>query len=171
METVSQHSRLPLFNGAIEMGLRAAVILCDAHPIGYGLQRLVVLDYLLVHSDDLPDGPAGLHPQTPHRGGELLVRRDALERGLNLLESRGLVERRFDPDGVVFAATESTAIFVDALSSDHSVILKERARWLVATLGSRSERELTELATASIGVWGAEFVMESVLHEENPEWR
>lgn len=82
------------FNGAVEIGLRALSLLNEAFPATYSLQRLVVFDYLVVHSDDLPNGPAGLHPKTPHRGGELLVRRAVLEEGLLLYQSRGLVELR-----------------------------------------------------------------------------
>src|SRR6478672_1772276 len=110
----------PPFNGPIEIGLRALTLLSEAFPAPYSLQRLVVSDYLLVHSDDLPDGPPGLHPKTPHRGGELLVRRAVLEQGLMLYQSRGLLERHYTEKGVMFAATERTAGFLDALSSDYA---------------------------------------------------
>ena len=63
------------FNGPVEIGLRALCVLTTAFPAAYALQRLVVFDYFLVHSDDIEGGPEGLHPRTPHRGGEILVRR------------------------------------------------------------------------------------------------
>ena len=72
------------FNGPVEIGLRTLVILCEAYPEPMSLQRLILFDYLIVHSDDLPDGPAGLHPQTPHRSGELLIRRNLLQDGIAL---------------------------------------------------------------------------------------
>ena len=124
-----------------------------------------------MHSDDLPNGPAGLHPKTPHRGSELLVRRAALEQGLLLLESRDLANRRFNPEGVTFAATESTATFVDALSTEYAAKLKERSRWLINILADKSEGELAQLVATNLGKWGAEFVTESVLYEEDPAWR
>jgi len=80
------------FNGPIEIGLRAISILNDAYPSGYSLQRLIIFDYLSVHSDDISGGPTGLHPKTPHRSGELLVRRDVLQKGLLLYMGRGLAE-------------------------------------------------------------------------------
>ncbi len=78
------------FNGPIEIGLRAVVVLCEAYLQAMSLQRLVIFDYLMVHSDDLPNGPPGLHPKTPRRSGELLVRRQVLQDGLLLFQSRGL---------------------------------------------------------------------------------
>lgn len=159
------------FNGPIEIGLRALAILNDAYPTAFSLQRLVVSDYLLVHSDDIPDGPLGLHPKTPHRGGELLVRRAVLEQGLMLYQSRGLLERHYTGTGVMFAATERTAGFLDALSSDYATQLRERAAWLVSKFGDISDDELLKIANSQVGKWGAEFAMESVLKVEDAEWQ
>lgn len=162
---------LPPFNGPIEIGLRALTLLGEDFPSAYSLQRLVVFDYLLVHSDDLPGGPAGLHPKTPHRGSELLVRRTVLEQGLMLYQSRGLLERRYTETGMTFTATERTAAFLDALSSDYVAQLRERATWLVSLFEETSDNELLKIANTHIGEWGAEFAMESVLKVEDAEWR
>lgn len=161
---------LPPFNGPIEIGLRALILLSEAFPSAYSLQRMVVSDYLLVHSDDLPGGPPGLHPKTPHRGGELLVRRAVLEQGLMLYQSRGLLERHYTKSGVMFAATERTAAFLDALSSDYSTQLRERAAWLVSFFEEMSDSEFMKIANSQVGEWGAEFTMESVLKVEDAEW-
>jgi len=158
---------LPPFNGPIEIGLRALNLLREAFPSACSLQRMVVLDYLLVHSDDLPGGPPGLHPKTPHRGGELLVRRAVLERGLILYQSRGLLERNFTESGVMFSATERAAAFLDTLSSEYSTDLEERAAWLVSFFKSTSDEDLLRLANSEAGEWGAEFEMESLLRAED----
>lgn len=162
---------LPPFNGPIEIGLRALTLLGEAYPTAFSLQWLVVSDYLLVHSDDLPNGPPGLHPKTPHRGGELLVRRTALEQGLMLYQSRGLLDRHYTEAGMMFAATERTAGFLDALSSDYAIELRDRAAWLVSLYAAVPDNELLKLANAHVGDWGAEFTMESVLKVEDAEWR
>jgi len=162
---------LPPFNGPIEIGLRALTLLSEAYPNAFSLQWLVVSDYLLIHSDDLPNGPPGLHPKTPHRGGELLVRRTALEQGLMLYQSRGLLDRHYTEAGVMFTATEKTASFLDALSSDYATQLRDRAAWLVSLCAAVPDDELLKLANAHVGEWGAEFTMESVLKVEDAEWR
>ncbi len=155
------------FNGPVEIGLRSLTILTNAFPNVYSLQRLVILDYLVVHSDDIPDGPSGLHPQTPHRGGELLVRRKSLQEGLLLFQSRGLIERRFENSGVYFGASEQSASFLDSLNSEYIVDLRSRASWLVERFGQLPDADLEQLARKNIGGWGAEFTMESVLWVED----
>ena len=131
----------------------------------------MVSDYLLVHSDDLPNGPPGLHPKTPHRGGELLVRRAVLEQGLMLYQSRGLLERHYVVTGVMFAATERAASFLDALSSEYASQLRERAAWLVSLFTHVSDGDVLKIANSQVGEWGAEFAMESVLKVEDTEWQ
>ena len=118
------------FNGPVETGLRAVVLLADIYPETLDMERLVVFDYLLVHSDDLPGGPTGLHPKTPHRAGELLVRRELIHQGLNLYRSRHLVSRRFESTGLSYSATERTGGFLDALDATHTQLLRARARWV-----------------------------------------
>lgn len=151
------------FNGPVEIGLRALAVLNDAYPASYSLQRLVVFDYLIVHSDDVPGGPSGLHPQTPHRGGELLVRRGVLQEGLLLYQSRGLVQRRYEDSGVFFAATDRSAAFLDVLRTEYVVRLRERAAWLVRSFGKIPDADLEKMVRGHVGEWGAEFEMESVL--------
>lgn len=160
-ETPSQ--LLSPFNGPVEIGLRALCVLTTAFPTAYTLQRLVVFDYLLVHSDDVEGGPAGLHPQTPHRGGEILVRRGVLQEGLTLYESRGLVLRVYKDGGIFFAATDRSADFLDTLSTEYLKMLRERAGWVVDSFGLLNEAELDAMVRDRIGTWGAEFSMESVL--------
>jgi hypothetical protein len=155
------------FNGPVEIGLRALCVLTTAFPAAYALQRLVVFDYLLVHSDDIEGGPQGLHPQTPHRGGEILVRRGVLQQGLTLYESRGLVERVYRDGGIFFAAADKSADFLDTLSTDYLKGLRERADWVVDRFGLLDDARLDAMVRERIGMWGAEFSMESVLWSED----
>jgi len=151
------------FNGPVEIGLRALCVLTTAFPVAYALQRLVVFDYFLVHSDDIEGGPEGLHPQTPHRGGEILVRRGVIQEGLTLYESRGLIERVYKDGGIFFAATDRSADFLDTLSAEYLTGLRERADWVVDSFGLLDDADLDAMVRERIGTWGAEFSMESVL--------
>jgi len=151
------------FNGPVEIGLRALCVLTAAFPATYALQRLVVFDYFLVHSDDIEGGPQGLHPQTPHRGGEILVRRGVIQEGLTLYESRGLLERVYEDGGIFFTATDKSADFLDTLSTEYLTGLRERADWVVDSFGALEDADLDAMVRDRIGTWGAEFSMESVL--------
>lgn len=155
------------FNGPVELGLRALCVLTTAFPAAYALQRLVVFDYFLVHSDDIEGGPAGLHPRTPHRGGEILVRRGVIQDGLTLYESRGLVERVYQDGGIFFGATDKSADFLDTLSSEYLQGLRDRADWVVDSFGTLNDSELDAMVRDRIGTWGAEFSLESVLWTED----
>lgn len=155
-----------LFNGAVEMGLRCLAILNEAFPATYSLQKLVVLDYLTVHSDDAPNGPTGLHPKTPYRGGELLVRRNTLRDGLMLYQSRGLLERRFEQSGLYFVATDQSGGFLDALDSGYVEALRQRAKQVVDFFNEFSDEDLANFVHDNIGHWGAEFEWSSVLWSE-----
>ncbi len=154
------------FNGPLDIGLRTVVILHEAYPKAYSLQRLVILDYLVVHSDDVDGGPEGLHPQTPHRSGELLVRRDTIQKGLYLYMSRNLVARRFHKAGIVYSVTEHTGAFLDTLEAEYTRGLRERAVWLVNRFGTMEDSQLDEFIRSNLDNWGAEFEMESVLWSE-----
>lgn len=154
------------FNGPVEVGLRSLVILSEAYPDRYSLERLVVFDYFVVHSDDIDDGPVGLHPKTPHRSGELLVRRSAVRQGIKLYASRGLLTEHYSTDGIYFTATDVSAQFVDALTTEYVGLLRQRASWVINRFRTYSDEEVSRMADENVGEWGAEFVMESVLWED-----
>lgn len=161
------NQKIVLFNSPIEVGLRALVLLTDVFPESCTLDRLVILDYFVIHSDDLPEGPRGLHPQTPHRSGEILVRRNVLQSGLMLYHSRGLIEIEYHASGVRYAATESSASFLDAIDAEYVSELRDRSAWLYATFKDKPDSALQSVVKNNIGNWGAEFEMESVLYLED----
>ena len=154
-----------VFNSPVESGLRSLTILTEAFPAFLDLQRIIFLDYLLVHSEDAPGGPSSVHPGTPHRSGEVLVRRGLVERGLEFLVSRGLIGRRFDVNGITYGASEYAAPFLDCLQAPYSTLLKERARWVLQTFGTYSEEELKQFFSSNLDRWGSEFEHESLFRE------
>jgi ABC-3C biological conflict system middle component len=158
----------PVFNGPVEIGLRALCVLTAGYPSSYSMQQLVIFDYLMVHSDDMPGGPTGLHPRTPHRGGEILVRRGVLQDGLLLYHSRGLIQRVYQDGGVFFAAADHSAGFLDSLNAPYVLALRERAAWVAAAFGLLSDKDLESAVGGRIGTWGAEFELQSVLWAEHP---
>jgi hypothetical protein len=133
------------------------------------LDRLVILDYFVIHSDDLPEGPQGLHPQTPHRSGELLVRRNVLRSGLMLFYSRGLISIQYQDRGVRYVATDSSSSFLDSIDAEYVAGLRSRSAWLHSAFGDMTDSDLQSVVQRNIGVWGAEFEMDSVLHLEDLE--
>lgn len=118
------------FNSALEAGLRSLFILDESYPRALDLSSLVSLDYLVVHSGDV-GGPASLHAPVPLRSGEILVRRNLVERGLMLMLSRRLLERQLNSHGVFYCASDISSPFVENLSAPYSRDLRSRAQWAV----------------------------------------
>ena len=147
-----------LFNGPLEVGLRSLLLLAEADPQCLDLQRLVILDYLLVHSGDLPDGPPSLHPPSPLRAGEVSIRRELVQQGLLLMESKGLVSRRFGQDGIGYVAEDLAPSFLDAYTSPYVYLLRERAGWVVNRAANIPDEEANALFGETLGRWRTEFI-------------
>ena len=157
MDEVVAGSRKPAtFNGPLEAGLRAVAVLGAAYPRSFDLQRLVAFDYLLVHTGDI-DGPSSLHPPAPLQSAELLVRRKLVQRALSLMMTRELVTREFGTEGIRYRAGENAAPFLSSLESDYLKALKERAAWLVNSLGGYSEQEFRKVMRRFFDHWVEEF--------------
>lgn len=155
------------FNTPFETGLRALYLLDAAAPSEFDLQRLVHYDYLLVHSAD-PEGPPSLHPAVPHRSGELLIRRQLLTVGLDLMFSKELAVKTFATSGILFSASDLTRPFLDHLSSSYAKHLRQLAEWVNVTFHAYSDEELNSFMNAQLGRWGAEFNRESILRRVAP---
>ena len=148
--------RLSPFNSPLETDVRALAILEAAHPNGCDLQRLVELDYLVVHSSDA-GGPDSLHVPLPMRAGELLVRREIIEKGLLLMASRGLVERVARPDGILYRAGEAAAPYMAALSAPYSVELRARAAWVIQAFGHMTTDAIRTITQRFFEKWTSQF--------------
>lgn len=154
------------FNSPLECGLRTLVLLDAAHPASCDLQRLVFYDYLLVHSGDVPGGPDSIHPPTPLRSGEALVRRHWIERGLLLMLSRELVTRAFSPQGIIYQASPLTASFLGYMEEPYTKQLRERAQWVIGRFGAYSDHTLIDFFKENLDRWGGEFIREDLLEED-----
>ena len=155
-----------LFNTPIESGLRSLFVLAAVSPRECDLQRLVIYDYLLVHSDDVTDGPKALHPATPLRSGELLVRRTLVEHGLQLLIRKGLVTKNYTKAGIYFSATPHAGKFLQYLTSEYAKRCADISKWIAGRFQPMSDDQLREFIHENLGRWGTEFTRESVLWEE-----
>lgn len=145
-----------IFNTPFETGLRSVVILTACYPEMLGLNRLVVFDHLVVHTEDI-DGPASMHPKDRSRAAEILVRRGLVESGVALMQTRGLVSRAVTPAGFRYKAGEEAGSFLDLLSSTYVKALKQRAAWLITNIHPMSDEALSQLVQSRMSVWEPEF--------------
>lgn len=151
------------FNSPLECGLRSAVLLADAFPQRFDIQRLVHYDYLLVHSGDIANGPASIHPPTPHRSGELLVRRPMIEAGVKLMMSKSIIECEFSTQGIQYLAGDWALEFLGCLQTEYTKMIKDRSKWVVERFAGHSDDDLSAFMRTNWSNWGAEFEFESFL--------
>lgn len=144
------------FNSPLETGIRSLVVLVAAYPESFDLERLVEMDYLVVHSGDA-DGPESLHVALPMRAGELLVRRGLIENGLLLMTSRNLIQRMPAEDGFVYIAGDVAAPFLALLTSTYTHKLKERALWVVERFADVTTSEIRQITHRLFENWSSQF--------------
>ncbi len=159
-------SSVRVFNGPVEVGLRALVLLVEAFPCSFDLQKLVILDHLILHSGDVDGGPHSLHPPSPLRSGEVAIRRALIEDGLALYRARALISQQPTSEGFAYVAADSGAAFLDALRAPYVERLRQRAEWAVARFGMLSADKLSRVLEQSLSRWQAEF---TVLSSEGDE--
>lgn len=153
-----------VFNTPIECGLRSSILLLAIYPQECDIQRLVQYDYLIVHSGDVEGGPESIHPATPHRAGELLVRRSLVEKGLEFMTQKQIVERMFSGGGIAYKAGEYAAVFIGSFESRYVQDLRDRANWVVQRFESMNDDGLSQYMREHWSSWGSEFVHESILY-------
>ncbi len=156
MTAVELSSELELFNGTLETGIRSLVVLNAVHPMMFDLSRLTWFDHLVVHTGDI-GGPDSLHPDLPHRGGELLVRRATIEQGLILLRRLHLVDIVINEGGILYQASDEAYPFIELMRSDYAQALKEKAAWLAENVCSMNAAGIEKLVSEKIGRWKVEF--------------
>lgn len=144
------------FNSPIETGMRALILLAVSYPMQLDLQRLLEYDYMMVHTGDV-DGPPSIHPALPLRSGELLVRRQLIERGLMLMVSRELVTRHATPNGFMYQAEDDAGPFLDTLTAEYLTDLKDRAEWVVDRFREMTDQEIRFMLTRVYDQWSREF--------------
>ena len=144
-----------LFNTPFELGLRMVYLLFALRPSGADLQKLVLLDYAIVYSQDV-GGPASLHTPVPYRNAELFSRRERIEQGLYLVSTRGLVDVVLDERGMTYIAGASSFTMVGSLASKYWRDLQQRCLWVAERFGNASSNELLNIFAESGHLWGAE---------------
>lgn len=144
-----------LFNSVLEVGVRTLLVL-EALQEAVDVERLVVYDYLVVHSADFPSGPPSLHAATPYRSGQLAARRDLIQEAISFLVSKGLAISQPTVDGFRFTVSDAGIVFCSYLSSTYASAIRGRSTWLASAVHKLSDSELRQLVRSRALGWGAD---------------
>lgn len=147
-----------LYHTSVESGIRCLGLLEAVYPHGLDINQLVALDHIVVHSSDFdPNGPVSLHPPSPYRRAEPIVRREVVQRGLRLIIGRRLANLMHTRSGFLYEATEEASPFLAALEAGYWIELLERTRWASHTFAEMEWIELSNLMQARVDNWVSEF--------------
>jgi hypothetical protein len=147
-----------VFNSPLDIGLRALFLLVETKKT-FDLQSLVYLDYFLIHSGDMIDGPESLHPASTFHAGEILVKRDLMKEGLRMMHLKQLLDIVSREDGIHYSKNKLTSAFIkNHFKTNYSKDLSTRAKWLNKKFGRYDEKKLKQYVDKNISKWGVEFL-------------
>ena len=156
-------------NSPLELGVRTLVILTASFPRPLDVDRLVLMDYCLLHSADL-GGPDSVLPSISTRGGELGIKRSILEHGIQVMARAGMIEVVASTDGFMYRASEAAAPFLRLVGSPLLDRLTEVAVWAVADLGDLSTDGIRQRFRHIGDQWTEQWAEESLAAGESPAW-
>jgi hypothetical protein len=144
------------FNSSLEVGLRSLSLLRSAYPKCMDLNHLVLLDFIVTHTDSFGGLPS-LHSKNRYKPTELLVRRPLIEEGLKLLAKKGLIEVIVTDEGFFYIAGDSSNTFFGALMSEYYTQQNARSDWVVDKYGNLNFIELKSEVNKIFEEWIEEF--------------
>lgn len=145
-----------LFNSPFEAGVRSIVILNAIYPAKCDLSNLVWLDHFVVHTEDL-GGPESLHLDIPQCSGELIVRRQIIVNGIEIMQRFKCLEIVAEESGILYRSTDEAFSLVGLLRTDYFKKLKIRADWINENIFVSKKINLEEVVREKIGRWNIEF--------------
>lgn len=151
------------FNSELETGIRAVVLLDAFYPRQCELVELTWFDHLVIHTADFDaeNAPDSLHPDLPNRTGELLVRRQLVDKSLRMMQRVHLVDVIDTDKGIFYSASEDAPTYISLLQSNYSCALKERAQWMATRFNNLATADIKTIVEARVGRWTAEFNSDS----------
>lgn len=156
-------------NSPLELGLRTLVVLTASFPRQLDVDRLVLMDYCLLHSADL-GGPESVLPAISTRGGELGIKRSVLEHGLQVMARARMIDVVASTEGLTYRASEAAAPFLRLVSSPLLDRLTEVALWAVTDFGDLSTDGIRERIRLISNQWSEQWTEESLALVEGLAW-
>jgi len=139
-------------NSPLELGLRALIVLTDAFPRSFDVDRLALMDYCLLHSGDF-GGPPSILPPIPARSGEFGIKRSVVEHGVQLMARAEMIDLIAGEGGITYRASEKALPFLLLLDSPLVGRLRGIARWVTTELADVSTEAVRERLNRITNSW------------------
>jgi len=148
---------LRLFNSPIELGLRCMFVLSAFNSLPISIDKLIYLDYFLIHSGDVSKERKSIHPKYPFRSTEIVVKRELLMRALQLLLNKELITVAFSTEGIEYKITDIGTKALEYFESNYSKQIRETSEWLFEKYKDSSDEQMALTITNNLQKWGGEF--------------
>src|SRR5688500_14441367 len=132
-EIKGEERNIKLFNTPVEIGLRCLFLLNQFKPMSLSIDKMIILDYFLIHAGDVSKEQKSIHPKYPFRSGEIVVKRELLVNALKLLISKELAGVKFCSTGIEYEITDIGCTALQYFESDYSVEIKMVSEWVHQT--------------------------------------
>lgn len=152
---------MKLFNSATETGTRIVVILYESKR-SLDLQEIIYYDYLTLHYGDIDSEYNSLHPSNPFHSTEYLVKRKAIQIGLNSVVRKGILDVFYTEDGIKYSTNAHSEHFLSYFESDYFKQLSFFAQKVASRFNNYSLNEMMQYFRQHIGHWKGEFEKESL---------
>jgi len=148
--------KIKIFNSPEEVGMRVLFILnvCGKRMSS---QRIMYYDYFALHFNDIDDAYESLHPGNPNHSSEIAVRRVAVNNGLNLMISKGLINIKYSKTGIYYQKNQLTTSFAALFQNGYVDQLKKYIETVDETFSSYSDKQIYKYIDKNIGSWAGEF--------------
>lgn len=144
-------------NTPLEFGLRALIMLSKLSNNGTDIERLLVYDYILTNSGEFNSKLPSIHAETPYKYSKLLVKRDILKEGINILIRYGLITLDYSEEGIIYKKNKYTQKFLDNIDSIYKDRLEVVAEWISSDVHCKEVSEIEYDLKARIKKYGIEF--------------
>jgi len=149
-------NKIKIFNSSEEVGVRILFIL-DVCGKRMSSQRIMYYDYFALHLNDIDDAYESLHPDNPNHSSEIAVRRVLVNKGLNLMISKGLVSIKYSKTGIYYQKNQLTTSFIDLFQNGYVERLKKNIEAVEVKFSYYSDKQIYKYIDKNIGSWVGEF--------------
>lgn len=118
-------NKLELLNSPLESSLRIIMILNQFKKSAFSIDEIILLDYYVIHLHDFDSSFNSIHPPIPNRENELLIRRELVISGIQILESRSLIKVNYTEYGIKYSTNELANHFTKYMESPYSYKLSK----------------------------------------------
>ncbi|GEM_PF-4756807 len=158
-----------LLNSTIEVALRVLVILTINCSEKFDVERLGYYDYVSTRLNDYNDKFKSLHPYTPYKHGELIVKRELIQSALALLLKKDLVKIEYGTEGVNYYSNKYSSYFLSHFKSEYYLELCKHVEVASNNLSNIKTEDLRKLFKRNINKMEMQFKFECLIRGEDFE--